>query len=79
MYLNTFRNKIIQDINTSKLDIDMIYFVMKDIMLEITDLYNKEVITMAQSIESSDLTEEKIEPNKQEKEKEEIKENGTIK
>ena len=43
MILNDFREKIISDINNSGLSIDGVYFVMKDIMNEITSLYNQQI------------------------------------
>jgi len=43
MILNDFREKIISDINNSGLTIDGVYFVMKDIMNEITSLYNQQI------------------------------------
>lgn len=41
MILDSFKNKIIQDIQQSNLSIDAIYFVFRDIMNEIVDNYNR--------------------------------------
>ena len=57
MYLKDFRNKIIEDINLSKLDTDMVYFVMKDIMAEITTIYNNEVFVETQKENIEDVKE----------------------
>ena len=43
MKLNNLKEKIAQDINASNLQIDAIYFVMKDIMNEIVALYNQQI------------------------------------
>ena len=43
MILNDFKEKIVLDINNSGLTIDGVYFVMKDIMNEITSLYNQQL------------------------------------
>ena len=43
MELNNLKEQIIQNINTSGLSIDAVYFVMKDIMNEIVNLYNQQI------------------------------------
>lgn len=43
MYLKDLKDNLISVINESKLDVDMIYFVMKDLMAEVTAAYNSEV------------------------------------
>jgi len=43
MYLKNLKDNLINIINDSKLDVDMIYFVMKDLMAEVTAAYNAEV------------------------------------
>lgn len=42
MYLFDLRENLAQVINDSKLDIDMVYFVMKDLMEEVAEVYHKE-------------------------------------
>lgn len=55
MILNDFREKIISDINNSGLAIDGVYFVMKDIMNEITSLYNQQIQAEAAAQKEKDL------------------------
>ena len=43
MYLKDLREKLINEINASKLDIDMVYFVVKDIFAELSSVYNQEI------------------------------------
>lgn len=43
MILTDFRKNITDIINQSNLSIDVIYFVMKDIMNEIVSLYNQQL------------------------------------
>lgn len=40
MILNDFKSKIIETINTSNLTIEVIYYIMKDIMYDVTNQYN---------------------------------------
>jgi hypothetical protein len=40
MIVKVFQEKILDEINNSGLSIEVVYFVMKDIMREITDTYN---------------------------------------
>lgn len=54
MYLWKLRKDIVDIINKSTLDIDMVYFVIKDIMGEITTLYNKEIISQEQQKEKKE-------------------------
>ena len=43
MILNDLRKNITDVLNQSGLSIDAIYFVMKDVMNEIVDIYNQQV------------------------------------
>lgn len=43
MILNDFKDKIYKDINESNLSIDAIYYVMKDIMNDIVNAYNRQI------------------------------------
>lgn len=74
MILNDFKDKLITDINTSGLSIDAIYFVMKDLMNDITNQYNlilqQEHAAAVQKIEPTDLKESETEAAEN-KEKEE--------
>lgn len=62
MILNDFKNQIIEVINSSNLTIDGIYYVMKDIMYDITNQYNillqKEAEAQASINEESQAVEE---------------------
>lgn len=61
MILNDFKNKIINIINTSELSAEAIYYVMKDIMYDITNQYNallqQEAATQAYSKEEPQMVE----------------------
>ena len=70
MKLNNFKEKIILDINESQLTIDGIYFVMKDIMNEITLLYNHELQKEQQLLDSEQQTSESNNENIEKKEEE---------
>lgn len=41
--LNIFKQKLVDTISQSGLTIDGIYFVMKDVMNEVADLYNQQL------------------------------------
>lgn len=43
MILRDFRKQIENTINNSGLPIDAIYFVLKDILNEVTEIYNNEI------------------------------------
>ena len=43
MQLNNLKNNIAQIINNSNLPIDAVYYVMKDIMNELTTVYNRQI------------------------------------
>lgn len=62
MILNNFKNKIIETINTSNLTIEVIYYVMKDIMYDVTNQYNtllqQEAAAQASVNEESQAVEE---------------------
>lgn len=42
--LNIFKQKLVDTISQSGLTIDGIYFVMRDIMNEVADLYNQQLL-----------------------------------
>jgi len=42
--LNIFKQKLVDTISQSGLTIDGIYFVMKDVMNEVVDLYNQQLL-----------------------------------
>ena len=42
--LNNFKRNILQVISQSNLKIDEIYFVMRDVMNEVVDLYNQQLL-----------------------------------
>ena len=46
MKSHELREKIIKDINESQLEIDSIYFLLKAILSDVADLYNKELETI---------------------------------
>lgn len=62
MILNDFKSKIIETINTSNLTIEVIYYVMKDIMYDVTNQYNtllqQEAAAQASIKEESQAVEE---------------------
>lgn len=64
MILTDLRKNITNTINQSHLSIDMIYFVMKDIMNEIVGLYNQQLrqeeINTAAQVETTEIKEEEI-------------------
>jgi len=41
MVLDDLKSKIITTLNESKLSIDAVYYVMKDVMMEVNALYNQ--------------------------------------
>jgi len=43
MQLNDLKNNIAQIINDSNLPVDAVYYVMKDIMNELTVVYNRQI------------------------------------
>ena len=43
MQLNDLKNNITQIINNSNLPVDAVYYVMKDIMNELTAVYNRQI------------------------------------
>lgn len=43
MRLHELKEKIIEDINNSELDVDEIYYLLKAILSDVADLYNKEL------------------------------------
>lgn len=43
MKLHQLKENIIKDINESNLEIDAIYYVLKAILCDIADLYNKQL------------------------------------
>ena len=75
MLLNNFKQKLINDINTSGLSIDAIYYVMRDLMRDVIDQYNlalqQEVAAAAQSNEPAESEDSKTEAVAETKEKEE--------
>lgn len=74
MVLNDFKNNIIKVINESSLTIDAVYYVMKDIMGDITTTYNlalQKEAAAAQSNEPAESEDSKTEAVAEIKEKEE--------
>lgn len=74
MILNDFKNNIIEIINESNLTIDAVYYVMKDIMGDITTTYNltlQKEAAAAQSNEPTESENSKAEAVAKTKEKEE--------
>lgn len=59
MYLKDLREKLINEINASQLDIDMVYFVVKDIFAELSSVYNQEIAK--EKLQKSNKEAEKIE------------------
>lgn len=57
MILNDFKNNIIKIINESSLTIDAVYYVMKDIMGDITATYNLTLQKEAAAAQSNEPTE----------------------
>lgn len=43
MKLHELKEKIIENINNSQLEVDAIYYLLKAILSDIADLYNKEL------------------------------------
>lgn len=59
MILNDFKDKIYKDINESNLSIDAIYYVMKDIINDIVNAYNRQLemerAAAASQVESDEI------------------------
>lgn len=43
MILNDFKQNIVQLINNSNLSVEIVYYVLKDVTAEISNLYNQEL------------------------------------
>ena len=52
MILRDLRRQIENVINQSNLSIDAVYFVLKDILNEVTDIYNQEIQKEQQLLDS---------------------------
>ena len=76
MILTDFRKNITDSINQSNLSIDVIYFVMKDIMNEIVGLYNQQLrqeeikSAAAGQVETDEVKEEETDVAAQNREEE---------
>lgn len=46
MELHKLKEKIVKDINESTLPIDAIYFVLKEILNSVSEIYNNEVLAI---------------------------------
>ena len=57
MQLNDLKNNIAQIINDSNLPVDAVYYVMKDIMNELTVVYNRQI-----EIENAAAAQSKADP-----------------
>lgn len=60
--LNNFKRNILQVISQSDLKIDEIYFVMRDVMNEVVDLYNQQLLQdkkEAEAVAQKELAENK--------------------
>ena len=72
MYLFDLREDLAKVLNDSKLDIDMVYFVMKDLMEEVTEIYNRECAVVRRQKEAERLKkEQEVAAEKKEEVKEE--------
>lgn len=67
MILRNLRKQIENTINQSGLSIDAIYFVLKDILNEVTEIYSNE-IAKEEMANISDTTEDSKEENTEDKE-----------
>ena len=43
MKLHELKEKIVKDINNSQLDVDAVYYLLKAILSDVADLYNKQL------------------------------------
>ena len=66
MIFRDLEQKIVQDLNTSGMSIDAIYFIMKSIMQEIEQKYFE--YCRAEDIERAEVTQKELELEKENKE-----------
>jgi len=67
MILNEFRKKLINTINESNLSIDCVYFVLKDVLSNVTELYNNQLEQEKIEKETTIVEESKKEEKKEKK------------
>ena len=71
MILNDFKQKIAEDINSSNLTIDAIYYVLKDIFNEVAMLYEQQLQReQSESAPQVDIPAEEVESEKKDEKKE---------
>ena len=69
--LNSFKQQLVNYINSSQLTIEEVYYVLKDLFNEVTQTYNEQIIQYQKTVaitEQESVQRQEVEEDKKEKE-----------